>query len=310
MTSNHEKLPSLTAVRAFEAAARLGSFTLAAQELHVTQSAVSRQVQLLEAEISTPLFIRRGRAISLTADGRALAEVAAQSFDALRSVAARIRLRAGMRSGPGNTVTVSMLPSLAAKWFTPRLSRLLAAMPDLDLRIHASRDVIDLERDGIDCAIRYGRGDWTGVDVTLLMKEAVFPVASPKLGIGAVENLKDAVLLQSDNPEGWASWLATAGIAPSMRRRLAAKGPFFSDDVSLIEAAVNGLGVALVRSRLVERELQNGMLVRIGHEAIDASYAYYIATPDGAVVSPQLAQLRNWLLAEAARESRLPETGG
>lgn len=305
MTSNHERLPSLTAIRAFEAAARLGTFTLAARELHVTQSAVSRQVQLLEVEIGAPLFVRRGRCIALTSVGVEFSEVAAQSFDELRSAASRIRKRLRSRQAVAdNIVTISMLPSLAAKWFTPRLSRLLAAMPDLDLRIRASRDLVDFEREGVDCAIRYGLGDWPGVRLVPLMKETVYPVASPalvkKLGLHSLESLQNAVLLQSDNPDIWTSWFAAAAVAPQVRRHLLAHGPLFSDDVSLIEAAVDGVGVALARSRLVEREMKEQLLVRVGPRENNASYAYYIVMPAGVAPSASLAQLVDWLLSEAA----------
>jgi LysR family glycine cleavage system transcriptional activator len=192
-----------------------------------------------------------------------------------------------------------MLPSLAAKWFTPRLGRLFAAMPDLDLRISASRAIADFGRDGVDCAIRYGRGLWPGARATLLMEEEVFPVVTPRLGIRSLADLSRSVRLQGDILDDWERWFETAGL-PQPRGSGSKPGPRFTDDVSLIEAAADGIGVALVRSALVERELKDGRLLRIGDCAVPASFAYYFVVPDGVEVPDRVQSLLNWLQQEAA----------
>jgi LysR family glycine cleavage system transcriptional activator len=290
-------MPSLTALRAFEAAARHGSLTRAAQELFITQSAVSRQVQALERDLGMALFERSGRHIALTTDGQELADAAGRAFEIVRAAVARLRRRREAAGGADRVVTISMLPSLAAKWFTPRLGRLFAAMPDLDLRISASRALVAFDRDGVDCAIRYGRGDWPGTRATRLMDEEVFPAASPRLGIGTLEKLSRSVLLQGDIPDDWDRWFAAAGLR---QPRVAKSGPRFTDDVSLIEAAVDGIGVALVRSTLVERELKEGRLVRIGDHAVPASFAYYFVVPDEDDVPDRVRAILTWLQQEVA----------
>lgn len=220
MTKTHDKLPPLTALRAFEAAARLMSFTKAAQELHVTQGAISRQVLALEEFMGCALFTRSGKTVVLTGAGEDLASTATQCFDDIRSAVGRAMQRAqASRHRDDNVVTVSMLASIAAKWFTPRLSQLLSDVPNLDLRICASRALVDFERDGVDCGLRYGLGDWPHVDTVLLMRETVFPAASPalvkRLGLKSPLDLHKAVLLQSDNPDDWTTGRPGCGVRGS-----------------------------------------------------------------------------------------------
>ena len=175
MISNHQSLPSLNGLRAFEAAARLGSFTAAGNELFVTQGAVSRSIQGIERDLGVALFHRRGRYLDLTAEGQRYAEVIAEAFRMMPNATAATRELA-----ESDVLTVSMLPSFAAKWLVPRLPDLLAANPTLDLRISAFQQPTTFE-DGVDVAIRYGLGSWPNTEIRLLCHEDIFPVCSPGL---------------------------------------------------------------------------------------------------------------------------------
>ena len=205
------KLPSLMAIRAFEAAARLGSFTSAADELLLTQSAISRHVRNLEIDLGVRLFNRHGRRLSLTLEGRDYLTVTEDAFD--RISAATVALRRRRRA---DVFTVSMPPSVAAKWFTPRLAQFMEVHPTIDLRINASCKVVDFERDNVDVAIRYGRGNWLGVEAEELIREQVFPVCSPSLVTGSsplkgVDDLARVTLLHEEIREDWRMWLKAAG---------------------------------------------------------------------------------------------------
>jgi LysR family glycine cleavage system transcriptional activator len=169
-------LPSLHALRAFEASARLGSFKAAARELFVTPAAVSQQIKLLEEELGTRLFIRMNRAVALTEAGQALAPVLRDAFERITETVRRLP----GRERPG-TLTISVLPSFAAKWLVPRLGRFQQRHPEIDVRISASMHLVDFGREDVDLAIRHGSGSWTGVTAVRLFAEDLVPVCSPRL---------------------------------------------------------------------------------------------------------------------------------
>lgn len=294
MSSTHAKSgqPSLLAVRAFEAAARLGSFTQAADELRLTQSAVSRHVRTLEDWFAIPLFTRRGRQVALTDAGRGYFARVAEGLDCIRA-ANDAMLSRGRRE---DQVTLSLLPSVAALWLAPSLPDFTARHPDIDLRIHASRALADLRRDGIDLAMRYGQGGWLGMQAELLAREMLTPVCTAAFadrhGITAdPASLAGVPVLMDDIPSGWSNWLEAAGLeAPLMRF-----GTRFDEGTSLYRAAAAGVGVALGRSLLVERDLAEGCLVAPIPVRVPSACAYWLVRAEGQAQGRAAAILADWL---------------
>lgn len=294
MTETHELpgQPSLLAVRAFEAAARLGSFTRAAAELRLTQSAISRHVRALEDRFSTRLFLRLGRDIALTEAGRPYFAAVTDGLARIRDANAVLAAR-GRRE---DSVTVSLLPSLAALWLAPVLPEFTARHPGIDLRIHASRAFADFHRDGIDLAIRYGRGHWLGVVAEKFAEETLTPVCSPAFAARhklsqSLERLAAVPLLGDDIPDGWETWLRAAGL-----ENLAIQvGPRFDESASLYQAAAAGMGVALGRSLLVSREIASGRLVAPIAVQVPASFSYWLVQPDGVAPNRAARAMIGWL---------------
>lgn len=288
-----QRLP-LTALRTFEAAARHGSFTQAAEELHVTQGAVSRQVQALEDRIGVALFERNGRTLALSLEGRLLASAATDALERLGDAVSKL-------ARPAGTITLSMLPSVAACWMAPRMSDFALAHPDVMLRLSASRHLVDFQREGIDAAIRYGPGGWADVDAEPLASEEIFPVCSPdyaaQLGLKSPGDLARATLLHTDVPDGWRDWFAAAGYP----EHFTAEGLYLDEDAALLRAAAEGEGMALGRSVLVARDLAQGRLVAPFEVSIPATYSYWFVAPVEARRRREVALVREWLVAEFAR---------
>ena len=294
------RLPSLNALRAFEAAARHESFTRAAEELCVTQGAVSHQVKDLEAELGLKLFHRARRRIALSDPGRVYLDVVRDAFDRLADGTQRLQRRE--RSG---VLTVSTSPNFAAKWLVHRLGAFAASHPGIDLRIGASMEHVDFVRDAVDLAIRHGEGHWPGLHVTRLCNEELFPVCSARLISGPPRLRKPAdlarsVLLHVEGNDGWTQWLEAAGVEGVDLGR----GPVFSQASLAIEAAIDGQGIALARTALVSRDLLSGRLVRPFALSIPASFAYYIVCPRAVAGHPKIVAFRDWLLAEATDDER------
>jgi LysR family glycine cleavage system transcriptional activator len=297
------RLPPLNAVRAFEAAARHLSFTKAAEELNVTQAAVSHQVKALEERLQVPLFRRLNRGLVLTGAGASYLRELEDILDRLEQ--ATQRLRASEATG---VLTVSTSTSFAAKWLVPRLQRFRERRPDIDVRIDADDALTDFRRDDVDLAIRYGRGTYPGLSSVLLLQDIVFPVCSPKLLEGPhplrePSDLKHHTLLHDkDVVEDWLTWLRTAGVTGVDP----ARGPTFSHSAMLIEAAIAGQGVALGRRSMVARDLREGRLVQPFPLSLEAQFCYWIVCPESNAEKPKIAEFRTWLLEEAASESREP----
>jgi len=287
------RLP-LTALRSFEAAARHGSFTRAAEELHVTQGAVSRQVQALEARLGVPLFERNGRALNLSREGRRLASAATDALERLGAAVAEL-------TGPERVVTLSMLPSVATCWIAPRMQDFAAAFPAIALRLSASRHLVDFEAEGIDAAIRYGPGGWADVEAEQLATERIFPVCSPdyaeRLHLRSPEDLTRATLLHTDVPDGWREWFAAAGCPEAFTD----KGVYLDEDAALLRAAAEGEGMALGRSVLVAGDLASGRLIAPFDVGLAATYSYWFVAPRSAPRRREVEQVREWLVAEFAR---------
>jgi LysR family glycine cleavage system transcriptional activator len=294
------RLPSLNALKAFEAAARHESFTKAADELAVTQGAVSHQVKGLEAELGLRLFNRERQRLRITDAGRSYLEVVRDAFD--RLAVGTNRLQQLQKSG---VLTVSTSPNFAAKWLVHRLGRFVEEHPEIDLRVSATLQHIDFAREDIDMAIRHGDGQWPGLHVTRLSVEELFPVCSPNFlrGRGALRSpadLRRCTLLHVNDRRDWSKWLEAAGIASIDIDR----GPIFNQASIAIDAAVDGQGIALARSALAAWDLLAKRLVRPFEFALSVPYAYWIVCPKSTADLPKISTFRKWLLAEAAEDAR------
>ncbi|HKP63652.1 MAG TPA: transcriptional regulator GcvA [Polyangiales bacterium] len=290
-------LPPLNALRSFEAAARHLSFTAAARELSVTQAAVSHQVKALEDFLSCKLFERRTRALALTHDGRALLPVASAAFESLEGAVQRIR-SGEVRRG----LTVSLLPSFAARWLVPRLGRFRRAAPHIELHVKPSTELVDLARDEADVAIRFGRGRYPGLAVEHLLDDELFPVCRPGMlrGRRPRDLLRHVLLYDDDAHTDWPHWLEAAGVIAKHEPR----AMVFSDASMMLQAAVDGLGVALARRVLVAAELRAKRLVRPFELSIPAGSSYYFVCLPARAQEPKIRAFRDWLRAEIARERR------
>ena len=293
------RLPSLNALCAFETAARHLSFTRAAEELHVTQAAISHQVKALEEHLGRKLFRRLNRALLLTDDGQAYLPSVSRAFTLLNDATSDLLTK----QAPG-PLTVSALPSFAARWLVPRLGRFRQIRPDIDLRIDPSAALSDFAGGDVDVGIRYGRGKYPGMRADWLMTEDIFPVCSPALLEGPHPlqdpgDLEHQVLLHDDGHGDWRPWLLAAGAD----RVDATRGPIFTDSSMLIQAAMAAQGVALARGVLAADELAAGRLVRPFTLSLPTEYAYYLVCPINSAEQPKIAAFRDWLLGEARRES-------
>jgi DNA-binding transcriptional LysR family regulator len=299
------RLPSLDLLKGFEAAARLLSFTKAGEELYLSQSAVSRQIQELEEQLGVQLFQRRHRALVLTEAGQTLYAAAAQALATMRAVTDRLRATRGRR-----TLAVTTTQSFASLWLIPRLAGFTRKHPELDVRISADTRVMDLERDGLDLAIRHGPAKMAGSGALRLFGESVFPVCSPKLlgdpakPLREPQDLRHHVLLQYDDPDHrhpwmhWKTWLEVERIA-DLRP---AGNLVFSGYDQIIPAAIAGHGVALGRSPLVRKALASGELVAPFKRSADPSRAYYAIISSHSEGRPEVADFLAWLKDEAKRE--------
>jgi len=304
----HRLLPSLDLLRGFEAAARHLSFTRAAEELFLTQSAVSRQVQSLEAHLGEPLFERGHRQIRLTDAGHTLWLATSEAMRLLTDAAAQIR------GGAGRSVTVTCTMGFASLWLVPRLMDLRAECPDLDIRIAPDNRLIDIEREHVELAVRYCPADMAPAGAQRLFGEEVFPVCAPGLrGIGgqALEvpgDLRHHVLLEQeqagvDRPAGaWTMWLEAMGL----HRMKPAASLRFSHYDQLIQAAIDGQGVALGISPLVRRHIASARLVAPFEHRIATPRAYYLVTARLAAGRSDVAAFARWLLRNASSEADAP----
>ena len=294
------RLPPLNALKAFEAAARHESFTRAAEELCVTQGAVSQQVKALEAELGLKLFVREPRRLVITGAGRDYLVVVRDALDRIAAGTERLLQRQS-----AGTLTVSTSPNFAAKWLVHRLGRFAEQRPGIDLRVGAALHHVDFAREDVDVAIRHSDGNLPGLEVTRLCREELFPVCSPALAKGKAALRRPAdlarhTLLHLDSRQDWLKWLDAGGVADVDLSR----GPVLNQASMVIDAAVDGQGVALARTALAARDLLAGRLVRPFDLALPVSYAYWIVCPRVNASLPKIVTFRDWLLAEAAEETR------
>jgi LysR family glycine cleavage system transcriptional activator len=294
------RLPPLNALRTFEAAARHLSFTKAATELFVTQAAVSHQIRTLEDHLGARLFRRMNRSLILTDEGQALLPAVREAFD---------RLSAGVRRVQdlccGGALTISATPSFAASWLAGRLVRFQALHPEIELRISATPRLVDFVREGIDCGVRYGEGDWPGLHAERLFRTALMPVCSPALLSGAhplrrPQDLVHHTLLHAlDDADDWRLWLRAAGVQGIDPTR----GPKLDSIPLVLQAAINGAGVGIGRRQLVEAEVASGRLVAPFDLELPDACAYYFVVPEAGADQPKIAAFRSWLRREVEAAS-------
>ena len=298
-----DDLPPLACLRAFAAVAQQGSFTKAAAQLHVTQSAISHQVRALEQFWGLRLFLRDTRSVTLSENGRALLPVVRDCFARVSETAQRLRTADAV--GP---LRVNLLQSFAVRWLLPRLPDFRARHPGIEIWLSTSPDLVSFEREDVDVAIRLGSGDYHGLHSTPLLVEEAFPICSPSYlqampQLRAPAELLDFPLIHVTVPApglGWANWFASAGLADA---RLP-DGPHVSDSALAIQAALDGQGVALGRTALVVDDLAAGRLRQLFEVVCRSGAGYHLLCREGRQDSPKIAAFRTWL-CEKADETRL-----
>lgn len=297
------RLPPLNALRAFEAVARHLSMKRAADELHVTPAAVSHQIKGLERHLGVALFRRLNRALILTDEGQLCLPGVREGFE--RLARAMDPLSARERR---SVLVASVAPSFATRWLVPRLDRLAAAHPDLELRITADMALADFRRDDVDVAIRFGAGQYPGLRSDKLFSDTVAPMCSPRLTSGRAALKRPAdlprfTLLHDDSLNAdstatdWASWLKAAGVDDPNPHR----GPHFNHSDHALQAAINGLGVVLGRRALAEDDLAEGRLVAPFDLHLPLGFAYHLVCPELLADRPKVVAFREWLLAELSQ---------
>lgn len=296
----------LLALRAFAETGRLGSMKAAAEVMHVTPGAVSQQIKLLEERLGQKLFERQNRAITLTKAGHALLQPLLEGFGRIE-----IAWQAVNNPRRRNRLSISTTAALATSWLMPRLGRFTVVHPDIELQIETTGRVVDLRRDGIDVALRHGLGDYPGLSAIRFLTPTLVPVCSPtfldqamRRGLPKIRRPADCLaypLLQDSNRMDWPLWLQSHGIEDSR----AAVGPSLEGDLLLLQAALVGQGIALVRDIFAAAELANGRLVQVLDLAWPNNFAYYLVTRPEALRQYKVAAFRDWLLGEAATESSI-----
>lgn len=291
------RLPPLNALVVFEAAARHLSFTRAAESLHVTQAAVSHQIKALEEWLGVALFHRigRGQGLALTESGRDYLPRISGAFDTIRAATSSV-----MDSRRQRVLNVATLDSFGLLWLLPRLGQFLRAHPGIDVRILAADlDADALAKGAVNIDIRYGEGDWSGVEVTRFLSETIFPVCSPAIitpekPLRTPADLRFHTLLHDVMVTDWRTWLAAAGVTEVDAER----GPGFNHSHLVTAAAINGDGVALGRGALVADAIQKGQLIKPFDLTLPCKFAYHAVCSYGSLSDPVVSAFRDWLVQE------------
>lgn len=272
------RLPSLNGLRAFESAARHMSFTKAAEELHVSQTAISHQIRRLEGELGISLFLRLKDGLALTENGHAYLPGVRSAFHELRYSTEQL-----LAPRNNHVLAISTLVSVASKWLLQRLPAFQQAFPDIDVRVSSSTELVDFRHGGIDAAIRYGRGDWKGLRADFLMSDEIFPVCSPALLNGTkslstpADLINDTMLQVSGmTADDWNLWLRAAGQPPRL-----AEAPRLTFDLAMmaVQAAIDGQGVCIGRSTYVDDDLRAGRLIAPFDLRLQDDLGFYLVTP-------------------------------
>jgi len=292
------RLPPLNALKAFEAAARHLSFTKAAEELFVTQAAVSHQIKALEEFLSMKLFLRRNRTLLLTEEGQAYFLELKDIFKNLQEATERL-----LAKGSKGAITVAMPPSFASQWLVPRISRFSIEHPDIDVRIKAVDFDEGFLEDDVDVAIYYGKGRWSGVKADKLHTEFLTPLCSPLLFNGpkpleSLSDLRHHVLLHDLSREAWKNWLKSVGVAGVNVNQ----GPVFSHSMLVLQAAALGQGIALGNTILARPELDAGRLIMPFEEKVASRDAFYLVCDEAQAELGKIAAFRAWILAQVEEE--------
>ncbi|MDO5101380.1 MAG: LysR substrate-binding domain-containing protein [Lautropia sp.] len=292
--TRHHRLPSLDALQVFESAARLGSFKAAAAAHHVTATAVSHRIRALEASLGFTLFTRQIRAITLTTEGRTLFSTLTHSLSAIADTIENLQ------QPVRHAITISATPEFAALWLVPRLMDCQRACPDIDLKIHASYEPVDLNAGKADLAIRYGSGHFKGVAAKPLFRECFGPVVSPALKRRLPADPRRWPLIHLDWHQpglqvfDWPAWAKAAGIRPAELRR----GIRYSDGAHAVQAAIAGQGVALLGLPLLAKEIRHGLLAVLPGPQLPGD-AYHVCTPSRRAVTPAMKQVLEWLMSSS-----------
>lgn len=286
------RLPPLNSLKSFEAAGRLLSFTRAAQELNVTQAAVSHQIKVIEAYLGVTLFVRAPRKLLLTEQGRALLPEVIEAFDKISNAIGTVRLEPSSKM-----VSVRLAPSFAAKWLSPRLKYFWLQYPEIDLCLYHAHPAVDFDREQIDIAVTYGKGDWPGVVADPILSLDFFPVCTPAFmsndkPLSDINNLRYYTLLHDASYECWADWLKLAKIEEIN----AHKGSIIDDTNVLIQAAVDGQGIALGSNTFVHDLLDSGKLIKPFDITLVNDFAYYVVCPEAHLQNPSVRAFKDWLL--------------
>jgi LysR family glycine cleavage system transcriptional activator len=298
------RLPPLNALRSFEAAARHESFTRAADELCVTQGAVSQQVKSLEEQLGIKLFNRERQRLVITEAGRDYLAIIRDALDRIALGTERLVQRQG-----SGVLTVSTSPDFAAKWLVHRLGHFAETHPEIELRISATMHHVDFAREDVDLAVRHGDGSWTGLHVERLCAERLLAVCSPALVSGRHRLSEPAdvltlPLLHLDDRKDWSQWLEAAGVVEAELSH----GPVLNRASMVIDAAIDGQGIALARTALAAWDLIHGRLVTPFGVSLPLSKGYWIVCPKATSALPKITIFREWLLAEAAGDARRLQT--
>jgi LysR family transcriptional regulator, glycine cleavage system transcriptional activator len=287
------RFPPLSALRPFEAAARLESFSRAAEELSITHGAVSHQVRALEEHLGAPLFARYGKRVTLTSAGRAFAEKVRGALEDIAQAADALRTRRDDR------LTVSVLPSFASRWLMPRLIRFMDANPKVEVNVIATTVLANFSADEVDVAIRFGPGPWPPLVCEKFLEDEYFPVASPKMNRGKLPKTPREMLrlgIIREDRDYWQAWLEKAGVP--IEEAVAARGPIFNDSTYALQAAARGEGVALARRSIVEEDLERGTLKRLFDITVASRERYWFVSPKETAESPKVKAFRKWVRDE------------
>ncbi|MDR7152625.1 LysR family transcriptional regulator of beta-lactamase [Hydrogenophaga palleronii] len=280
----------LNALRAFEVSARHLSFTRAAEELHLTQAAVSQHVKNLEQRLGTPLFRRVPRGLALTDEGQALLPVLMESFERMAATLATFK-----GSQKREVLSVGVVGTFAVGWLLPNLKDFQRRHPFIELRLFTNNNRVDLAGEGLDCAIRFGDGHWHGTEATRLLHAPLAPVCAPAVAarIRSIRDLGRETLLRSYRPEEWVDWFQAAGAPPPLLT-----GPLFDSSLVLADAAAQGTGVALLPVKLFARDLQSGRLVRLFDVEVDAG-GYWLTRLKRRRMNVAMRAFSEWLVQQS-----------
>jgi DNA-binding transcriptional LysR family regulator len=292
-TLSRKLLPSSSALAAFDSVARLGSFSLAADELSLTQGAISRQVMSMEEQLGVRLFERGARGVSLTAEGRTYAKAIGAALGEIRAASLQL-----MTKTHGSVLNLAMLPTFGTRWLLPRIPDFVDSHPEITINFATRIGQFDFEREGIDMAIHIGQPDWPAAESTFLMPEMVAPVCSPAFladhPIKSAQDIADFPLLHmASRPGAWDHWFQSLGIVTSPT-----KGMRFEQFSSVAQACIAGLGIALMPLFLIEVELKVGQIVQAFPHQVRSPSSYYAVAPVSRSNHVPVKLFREWLLGQ------------